>query len=170
MQRRTVLRLGLAGGALLSLAGGGIALMHRPAWRAGKLLPAGREVMHAVARGVLDGSLPATASAQAAALQAHLARLDDAIAGMSPATQGEVADLLSILALPPGRRAVAGLAEGWPDADVAQVQAALRSMRASSLTLRRQAYHALRDLTHGAYYADASIWPLLRYPGPPALA
>jgi hypothetical protein len=39
-------------------------------------------------------------------------------------------------------------------------------MRRSSLILRRQAYHALRDLTQGAYFADASTWATLGYPGP----
>jgi hypothetical protein len=43
-------------------------------------------------------------------------------------------------------------------------------MRQSSLLLRRQAYGALRDLTHAAYFADATTWPLLRYPGPRTLA
>jgi hypothetical protein len=46
----------------------------------------------------------------------------------------------------------------------------LRSLRASSLLLRRQIYTALRDLTRGAYFADASTWPQMRYPGPRALS
>jgi hypothetical protein len=170
MRRRTLLGLGLAGGALLAAAGGGLALMHRTAWRDGHLLDAGREVMGAVARAVLDGSLPADASAQARALEAHLSRLQSTVAGMPAHTQSELADLLALLALPPGRRALAGLAAPWPEASVADTQAALQSMRASSLMLRRQAYHALRDLTHAAYFADASTWPLLGYPGPPPLA
>lgn len=170
MQRRTLLGLGLASGTLLAGVGGGLALMHRAAWRDGQLLEAGREVMSAVARAVLDGSLPTDAAAQTRALEGHLNRLQATVAGMSPHTQSEVADLLALLALPPGRRALAGLAAPWPEASVADIQAALQSMRASSLMLRRQAYHALRDLTHAAYFADASTWPLLGYPGPPPLA
>ena len=35
-----------------------------------------------------------------------------------------------------------------------------------ALALRQQAYHALRELTNAAYYADASAWRTLGYPGP----
>jgi hypothetical protein len=50
------------------------------------------------------------------------------------------------------------------------VQAALQSMRSSTLIVRRQAYSALRDLTHAAYFADRSTWPLMGYPGPRSIA
>lgn len=170
MQRRTLLGLGVAGAALLALAGGGAALMYEPAWRDRQLLPAGRTVLAAVARAVLDGSLPADAAQQAAAVDAHLSRMQATVSAMPPHTQSEIGDLLALLAMPPGRRALAGLSSAWSDASVAQTQAALQSMRQSSLLLRRQAYNALRDLTHAAFFADASTWTLLHYPGPRSLA
>jgi hypothetical protein len=170
MQRRTLLGLGLAGGALLALAGGGIALMYEPAWRHGRLETAGRNVLGAIARAVLDGTLPAQRAEQAAAIDAHLVRMNATLAAMSPHTQREIADLLAMLAMAPGRRALAGLASSWPEASVAELQAALQSMRQSSLLLRRQAYGALRDLTHAAYYSDPSAWSLLGYPGPRLLS
>ena len=37
------------------------------------------------------------------------------------------------------------------------------------LALRQQAYHALRDLTNAAHYADPQIWALMGYPGPRAV-
>ena len=89
---------------------------------------------------------------------------------MQPHTQSELADLLALLAMPPLRATLAGLSNAWEHASVADVQAALQSMRQSSLLLRRQVYGALRDLTHAAYFADESTWPLLRYPGPRSLA
>jgi hypothetical protein len=170
MQRRTLLGLGVASAALLAIVGGGAALMVERAWRDGKLLPAGRRVLAAVARAVLDGSLPSDAGAQSAAIGSHLARMEATINAMPPHTQREVADLLALLALPPLRSALAGLPAPWEQASVADVQAALQSMRQSSLLLRRQIYNALRDLTHAAFFADASTWPLLRYPGPRVLA
>jgi hypothetical protein len=170
MQRRTLLGLGVAGAALVALAGGGTAWMYESAWRDGRLLPAGRRVLAAVARAVLDGSLPADAAEQAAAIDGHLARMESTVSVMPLHTQGEVADLLALLAMPPLRAALAGLPNAWEHASVTDVQAALQSMRQSSLLLRRQAYGALRDLTQAAYFADASTWPLLRYPGPRALA
>jgi hypothetical protein len=39
-------------------------------------------------------------------------------------------------------------------------------MRTSTLVLRQQAYHALRDLTNAAFYADAAAWAPMGYPGP----
>jgi hypothetical protein len=169
MQRRTLLGLGLAGTALLAAAGGGIAWMQGAAWRDGQLLAPGRKVIAAVARAVLEGSLPAPPASQARAIEAHLDRMQATLRALPPHTQAEVADLLALLALPPTRLALCGLSSAWDDAPVAAVQAALRSMRGSSLLLRRQAYGALRDLTHAAYFVDASTWSVLRYPGPRAL-
>ena len=170
MQRRTLLGLGVAGAAVLALAGGGAAWMVEAAWRDGELLPAGRRVLAPIARAVLDGSLPADPGAADSAINAHIARMQTLLRGLPPHTQRELADLLALLALQPGRRVLAGLSSTWDDAAVSEVQAALQSMRQSSLLLRRQAYNALRDLTHAAYYADASTWLLLRYPGPRAVA
>jgi hypothetical protein len=169
MRRRSLLGLGLAGGALLGLAGGGIALVYEPAWRNGQLEPRGREVLGAVARGMLDGSLPVAVADQTAAIDAHLARMNATVAAMPPHTQGEIADLLALLGMPPGRRFLARLASPWSTATVAQLQRALQSMRDSPLLLRRQAYGALRELTHAAYFSDPSTWRLLGYPGPEAL-
>ena len=145
-------------------------MLHERAWLDGKLLPAGRKVLASVARAVLDGSLPSDATAQAAAIESHLARVEATVSAMPLHTQGEVANLLALLAMPPLRAALAGLPRAWEHASVTDVQAALQSMRQSSLLLRRQVYGALRDLTHAAYFADASTWPLLRYPGPRSLA
>jgi hypothetical protein len=170
MQRRTLLGLGIAGTAVLATVGGGVAWMHGAAWRDGQLLAPGRRVFAAVARAVLDGSLPATPTAASSAIEAHLDRMQNTLRALPPHAQREVADLLGLLSLAPTRLALSGLAAGWDEAPVAAVQAALRSMQHSSLLLRRQAYGALRDLTHAAYFADASAWTVLRYPGPRALA
>jgi hypothetical protein len=170
MRRRTLLGLGVTGATLLALAGGGAVLMYERAWRDGKLLPAGRRVLAAVARAVLDGSLPNDAAAQAAAIDGHLTRMEATVSAMPAHTQSEIADLLALLAMPPLRATLVGLSVAWERASVTEVQAALQSMRQSSLLLRRQAYSALRDLTHAAYFADPSTWLLLHYPGPRALA
>jgi hypothetical protein len=164
-----MLGLGVAAGALLTVAGGGVALMYEPAWRNDRLEPAGRRVLGAVARAVLDGTFPVDPAEQLVAIEAHLVRMDATLRAMSPHTQGEIANLLVLLATPPGRRALAGLASPWPEATVADLHAAMQTMRQSSLLLRRQAYSALRDLTHAAYFSDPSTWVALRYPGPRAL-
>lgn len=165
MQRRTIFRLGLGAAALLTVVGGGFALL-RPGVATGRLTPAGQSVFGGVARAVLDGSLPVDAMARFAVLSAHLSRLSDAIAEFPAATRAELSQLLALLAAPPGRMVLAGLRENWDVASVADIQSALQDMRASTLDLRQQAYHALRDLTNAAFYSSADAWPLLGYPGP----
>lgn len=165
MQRRTLLKLGIGSAAVLAVAGGGLALL-RPGIEGGRLAPAGREVFEAVARAVLDGILPGDAAARAVALRAHLARLDDTIAGFPAATQAELAQLLALLASTAGRVGLAGLRTDWPAAEVGDIQRALQSLRTARLELRQQTYHALRDLTNAAYFSDASAWPALGYAGP----
>jgi hypothetical protein len=165
MQRRRFLRLGLGATAVLAVAGGGVAWWG-PGVVGGKLGAAGRKVFAAVARGVLDGMLPTDRLARHQALQAHLSRLDATVAAFPSATQAELSRLLGLLALAPGRLALAELWVPWDEADAAQIQRALQGMRTSSLSLRQQAFHALRDLTNAAYFADPSTWTLLGYPGP----
>jgi hypothetical protein len=170
LQRRTLLGLGLAGSALVALSAGSIAWMFEPAWRDDRLLPAGEHVLGAVARAVLDGHLPDERRGQAQAIEQHLERMTQLLRNLPPHTQAEVAEMLALLALPPTRMALASLAAPWQSASVAQVQESLRNMRTSTLLLRRQIFTALRDLTRGAYFADAATWPSMRYPGPRVLA
>jgi len=165
MQRRSLLKLGAVTGLLLAVAGTGLAL-YRPGWQNGRLTPAGQEMFRAVAAAVLDGLLPTEATQRTAALDAHLRHLQATLAGLPNALQAEVAQLSAVLCSPPGRRALAGLSVDWEQAEVTQVQLALQDMRLSSMALRQQAYHALRDLSNAAWFADASSWPAIGYPGP----
>lgn len=165
MQRRRLLQLGLGAGALLAIAGGGVALF-QPGWEDHKLTARGRAVMAGVARAVLDGSLPSAAPAREQALAAHLARVQGTIAGLPGHAQKELSLLLSLLGSAPGRVALAGLSTDWSEASVPEIQAALKQMRDSSLAMRQQAFLALRELTNASYYADPSTWALLGYPGP----
>ena len=153
-------------GTALALAGGGAAWFYQAAWAGGRLTDAGRRVLGGVASAVLDGSLPTDTGPRLAAIAAHLDRMDATLRALPPSAQLEVADLLALLALAPGRLALTGLSADWGSASVTQIQAALQAMRGSRVALRQQAYHALRDLTHAAYFADSATWPRLGYPGP----
>lgn len=165
MQRRTLLKLGLGATVALAVAGGGVALL-QPGWRDGRLTEPARALMRAVARAVLDGALPADEPALQRALDAHLDRLDAAIAAFPAATQAELSQLLALLSSAAGRWAFAGLATPWPQARIVDIQTALQGLRMSSLSLKQQAYHALRDLTNAAYFSDPSAWVHMGYPGP----
>lgn len=168
MQRRRLLQLGLASAAVLSLAGGAVAAF-RPGLLGGRLSLAGRSVLEAVGRAVLDGSLPAAGPERARALQGLLERIDALTTVLPPHAQEELSQLLGLLDTAAGRMGLSGLRPTWLDAEVAQVQQALQGMRTSSLALRQQAYQALHDIVGGAYFSDPATWAHLGYPGPLAL-
>lgn len=165
MQRRTLLTLGVAGATVLAVAGGTLALI-QPARRNGQLTEPAQDMLRAVARGVLSSLLPQEPGAQATALAGHLERMQATVAGLPTHLQAEIDELFTIVASAPGRRALVGLSAAWPVATEAEVAAALQDMRMSSLAVRQQAFHALRDLTNASYFADRSTWAALGYPGP----
>lgn len=166
MQRRTLLKLGLTSAAVLLVAGGAASWL-RPGLQADATLSAaGRDVFSAIGRGVLDKSLPQQEGARQVALDGLLKRVDTLVQALPPHAQAELSQLLSVLASAPGRLALAGLSQPWPQASIADLQQALQGMRLSALALRQQAYGALHDIATGAYFADAATWPLLGYPGP----
>lgn len=125
-----------------------------------------RQVFAAVARAVLSDSLPPEGVAREKALASHLDRLDVTLVGLPAHAQAELSQLLALLACAPGRLAIASLGTDWPHASVMQVQQAMQGMRTSSTAMRQQVYHALRELTNAAYFADDSAWASMGYPGP----
>jgi len=165
MQRRSLLKLGVASAAVLAVAGGGVALI-KPGMADGKLTAPSRAVFRATGAAILEGSLPHGNAARELALDGLLDRVDALVMALPPHAQNELSLLLSLLASAPGRQAIGGLRATWADASVAQLQQALQSMRVSALSLRQQAYHALHDIVGGAYFADAQTWAHLGYPGP----
>lgn len=168
MQRRSWLKLSLAGAAVLAMGGGAVAWIE-PAWRDGRLTAAGRRVFMHAGRAFLDGALPADGAQRIQALAALLDRTDALIAALPTHAQRELSQLLSLLATTPGRRALARLTPDWDDATVPEIRQALQSMRLSPLTLRQQAYQALHNITGSAYFSDPATWRVLGYPGPAPL-
>ncbi len=168
MKRRSLLKVGAAAGVLLALAGGALTLV-QPARRNGQLTEAGRAIFAALAPAVLDSMLPAEGSARVSAIASLLTRIEASLAGMPPALQAEVDELITLLGTTPGRLALMGLRPDWPEASPAEVTQALQGLRISRLALRQQVFHALRDLTNAAYFADASTWGAIGYPGQQAV-
>jgi hypothetical protein len=165
MQRRSLMKLGVASAVVLAVAGGGIALV-TPGLADGKLGAAGRAVFRAAGAAILEGSLPQNAESRETALDGLLDRVDALVLALPPHVQKELSLLLSLLASAPGRQAIAGLGSDWSSASVPQLQQALQSMRVSMLSLRQQAYHALHDIVGGAYFSHVQTWAQLGYPGP----
>lgn len=167
MKRRLFLSAAVAAAGGIAV-GAGIRSWH-PGWTgSGFSEPAG-QLLHAVAKAVLDGLWPVDPQAQSQAQGAHLERLAAVVAALPPATQGELSQLLALLCLAPGRWGLAGLATPWSHADKAEVAAALQRMRVSAVTARVQAYQALRELTMAAHFSAPQSWTSLGYPGPQPL-
>jgi len=165
MNRRRLLKFVLAGVPVAVAVGLGVSTL-QPGIVSGKLTAVGTAVFRAVALAVLEGSLPKEPDRLTLLLDAHLQRLNDTITGLSPNARSELSQLLSLLAHPVGRVAFAALPMDWASAPPSEVSLALQDLRQSAFETRQQAYHALRDLTNAAFYADAQAWPLMAYPGP----
>jgi len=168
LSRRTFIAAGLVGAAALAAAGWLRGPHAPPSGVARRALDAdGEAIFAAVAPVILDGALPAGKAARDAALAQALDGIDAAIAGLSPHAQGELGQLIALLALPPVRYGIARVSDAWPVASPAQVRRFLDNCRASRFTLMRAAYDALHALTFAAWYGNASSWPAIGYPGPP---
>ncbi len=165
MQRRRLLTLGVISAVVLTIGGGTLALLE-PGLQGGRLSAGARNVFTAVAKAVLEGSLPDPEHGKTAALQGLIDRIDALQASLPPHAQAELSQLLSLLASSPGRRALAGVSSDWAVATVIEIQEGLQSMRFSGISLRQQAYHALHDIVSGAYFSDAQTWGRIGYPGP----
>ena len=169
--RRRFLKAGLAGAALLAIAGG--VAWFRRSTEAAAVAPAldadARDVVRAVVPSLLAGALPAGAE-RTLAIDETVAAVDVAIAGLLPSARRELAELFALLSLGAGRRLVAGVASPWTTASRAEVDAFLADWQSSGWSLKRTAYDALHQLVLAAWYANPRSWPAIGYPGPPVLA
>ena len=156
MNRRRFLQVGAAGGALLLTAG----WLARP--RDG--------VVEALVPVVLEGSLPPPGPARARAIADVGEAFRRAVAGLTPAVQAEVAQLLALLQFMPTRLAFTGIAAPLHEADPRDIAAFLERWRASRFDLLRASYQALTQLIQAAWYDNPASWAAIGYPGPPAKA
>ena len=172
--RRTFLVAGLAGGAALAAA-----YWLRGARERGPvsgtnaslaaLDPAAPAIIAAIVPVLLDGALPADPAAREAAVNETVANVARAVSGLAPAAQRELAELFSLLSLPPTRIALAGVKTPWADASPDAIAAFLDRWRTSGWMLLRSAYDALHQLVLAAWYGNPRAWPSIGYPGPPAI-
>jgi hypothetical protein len=164
--RRTFIKAGLIGAAVLGVAGGLVRFRQNTPAQRFKLDQAASAALTAIAGAMLQGALPTTPAAAADALNATVGRVQATINGLPPATQKEVADLFGLLTLAPARRFLAGINTDWPNAQPEQVTAFLQSWRMHRFALMQSAYQALHDLVFGAWYSDDASWRTIGYPGP----
>ncbi len=168
LQRRTLLKLGIASAVVLAVAGGAVALL-QPGLQNGKLTQESRLIFSRAGQAILAGTLPVDAGPNQIAINSLLDRVDSFIAGTPDHVQAELSQLLSLLATAAGRRGIVGLSPAWADASVADITVALQDMRVSSMSLRNQAYLALHDIVSASYFSGQESWAVLGYPGPRAI-
>ncbi|MFA7290641.1 MAG: hypothetical protein WC023_00200 [Rhodocyclaceae bacterium] len=157
--RRTFLKVGLAGSLMLASVGRvGAATADEEA-----------ALLAAISAALLAGMLPAAASARTQALNDTVAGVRHAVAGLSPSTQKEIAELFSLLGFPLARRFLAGVSAPWAEARTEDVAAFLENWRHSRYSLLQTAYGALHDLVLGAWYARPEHWAAIGYPGTPEI-
>ncbi len=151
--RRRFLQVGMAGTVVLATAG----YFARPRG----------DVVTALVPVVLAGSLPLDAAGKAQAVAETAAAFHRAVAGLTPAVQAEVAQLLALLRFMPTRLAFTGIASPLDEAAPADVAAFLERWRASRFDLLRVGYQALTQLLQAAWYDNPTSWRAIGYPGPP---
>lgn len=165
--RRRFLQVSLAGAGLLALGGVGLSwqptVLRTPSQPLRALSPRAYSVLAAVAERVCPGGdgLPSATEIDVASL------IDGLLATMHPGVAGELERVLGLM-----ENAVAGLVfDGNPrpfTASSPAVQdAVLDAWRTSRLSLRRQAFGAVKGLVASAYHAHPATFAGVGYPGPP---
>ncbi|MES2584702.1 MAG: hypothetical protein V4627_18390 [Pseudomonadota bacterium] len=168
LQRRTLLKLGIASAVVLAVAGGAVALM-QPGIQNGKLSEGARLIFARAGETILAGTLPADEGPKQIAINSLLDRIEAFIAGTPDHVQAELSQLLGLLNTAAGRRGVVGLSAGWHEASVGEIATAFQAMRVSSVSLRVQAYQGLHDIVSASYFSGQESWAVLGYPGPRAI-
>lgn len=167
MARREFIRAGLAGGALLAVAGWLNAAGPRARDTAYVLDDVEREMLSAIVPVLLAGAMPGEGAARREAVARTVDGVVRAVSGLSLASRKEVGELFGLLAWAPGRRALAGVGRPWREAEAGEIARFLASWRSSRFGLLFSGYAALHDLILGAWYARPEAWEAIGYPGPP---
>lgn len=176
--RRSVLQLGLAGGALLSLGGIGFIGL-----RATKLGPPPRiplraldlkefAVVSAIANCMLPSCPTPTCNAgdpqwpTAASLQCA-EKIDGVMASLHPEAVAEFKQLLGLF-----ENGISGLLTHRRPTPFTQLsdeeqRERLNAWRHCRLSLLRSGYLALTRLVHATYYSSPDVYAAMGYPGPP---
>ncbi|MBM4280596.1 MAG: hypothetical protein FJ137_07480 [Deltaproteobacteria bacterium] len=167
MQRRSLLKVSLAGAVALSVGGGaGLALWPgdtsvRPQRPLLSLPERAFPVLVAVAARVLKGTTANPVEI------AH--RVDEALRYATPESRSDLADVFGLLENGLTGLMLRGQPRPFTLLDERAQDEALLAWRDSRVGLLRGAYHALRKLCLAAHYATPSSWAEVGYGGPAIL-
>ena len=165
--RRRFLQVGLLGVAVFAIAR---TMEPRGLPASFRILDGASEpLVRALIPVVLAGSLPTREEDRAVAIQETVEAFDRAVAGMSPAIQGEIDDLLGVLRRGPTRLVLTGLWAPLESSSGEEIAQFLARWRTSRFDLLRAGYQALTQLIQASWYDNPSSWAGIGYPGPPQL-
>jgi len=167
--RRTILKFGLGGAAVLTVGGVGLGLRGtamRAAPQALRVLSTRQySILAAIAETLCPGGpgLPDANEVQVAV------KVDGVLDTLHPGDAKEFVQALALM-----ENALVGLAfqgrfSTFSGSSPAVRTAALEGWRTSGLALRRTAFTAVSGLCMGAYWSDPSTYAHVGYPGPPPL-
>lgn len=166
--RRSFLKKGLVGGALLALGGGGWLALRKSAE---VVVPEGLQVLsareYAVMWAIVQRFAPAREGFPSADTLKTTLAVDGIFAMLEEVTRAELKQLLMLFenALP--NFLFGGRTTPFTQLAPTEQDEVLAEWRDSRLTLRRTGYLALRGLVMAAYYGNRETWAAVGYPGPP---
>ena len=167
MNRRTVLKFGLSGAALMAVSGVGLGLrkgvLRAPAAPLQVLGPMEYSVLAAVA----DRMLPAGDGFPSAANLQVAEAVDTLLARSEPQVGVELQQLLGLLENALVGLLFAGPATPFTALSTTQQDAVLQAWKDSRLTVRRMGFRVLRSLCLSTYFSNPATYALVGYPGPP---
>ena len=171
MNRRSLIKRGLFGGALLALGGAGALVLRGT--RKVALPPEGLLVLDEVEFAVVDalaGRFVTPVKGPSVEEVRVAFNVDRVLMRASVDVRKEVKQLLKLF-----ENALAGFLFGarvkpFTQLDGAEQDEVLREWQQSRLEIRRTGYQALRTLVFAAYYGADASWPAASYPGPPMRA
>jgi hypothetical protein len=170
--RRSFLKWGLAGGALLALGGGTWLATRRTRTSGGVVGPlTALSPEEATVLLALSERLVPPRPGFPAPLEVDLPRRADAVvASLGTEARAELKQLVNLF-----ENALAGfLLDGqlrtFTDGSPEQQDARIRAWQTSRYRVRRTGYKALKRVVYAAYYGAPATWNAIGYPGPPPIA
>ena len=174
-ERRTFLKAGVAGSALLLLG-----RWLPPAHAADSsdeqkstfayLTAADAAMLARLVPVMLEGALPKDRGQFNAAVAETLRGIDATIAAQSLGVRGEILDLFGVLTKSITRSLVAGIWTSWDKASDQDIRDFLSGWRNSRLDMLRTGYIGLNNLIVGSWYGNPKSWARIGYDGPPKIA
>jgi hypothetical protein len=167
LSRRSFLKLGLAGGAVLGMAGIGATLSGCGA--GGQAATQGYRFLRDADLDLLGALMPVVLAGVAIDAQARetvLRTLDQLLVRAQSPAQGEIRKLFDLLNFSVTRRLVAGVHRPWREADANEIERFLQRWRNSSFGLFNAGYRALVRLCAVPYFGSPLGYRNAGYPGP----